>query len=190
MISDRIKITLLNLKKVANSKIHWYVNDFLEDRKGKSASWIHIYEGERGKQILVIDVDSSSHSDSVYLGMMRSLSACLQEKKSSDQTSWRNIVFVRSQEEEFETKREGERMARRSGPISLSLSLPFESLGFNTWNRSRETAAENNSVPEIFGNVAIVGNLNSRGGIDWEADQSRSKSREGKVRSENNPREI
>jgi len=123
MISDQIKITLLNLKKVANSKIHWYVNDFLEDRKGKGASWIHIYEGERGKQILVIDVDSSSYSDSVYLGMMRSLSACLQEKKSSDQTSWRNIVFVRSQEEEFETKREGERMARRSGPISLSLFL-------------------------------------------------------------------
>lgn len=48
--------------------------------------------------------------------------------------------------------RKRERVARRSGQF---LSPLFESLGFTTWNRSREAAAENNSIPELFGNVAI-----------------------------------
>lgn len=113
-----MEFVLLNLRKAANGKIH--VIDFLEVA-GKGGPRIHIYEEERGKQTLVIDVDASSHSDVyTYLGVRRALPVRpVYKKRNLAGRHLDGISFpFRSRKVVFE------RVARRSGRISLRLPSP------------------------------------------------------------------
>lgn len=80
------------------------------------------------------------------------------------QTSWRNVVF-RTPGKDW---RRGN--TEKSGQsLSPSLFLPILSgpLGTNSGSSHGEFCIENNSVPGLFGNVAVVGDLNSRGEM-WD----------------------
>lgn len=84
-------------------------------------------------------------------------SSCLQERKSSRREMGADgMPFSNCGRNE---KRIGEGSTR--GPIShLILSSP---LGTNPGSGHGEFCIENNSVPGLFGNVAVDGDLHSRG---------------------------
>lgn len=158
----------------------WYSSVFSNTsrnlwRKGEwKELWIHICDRKREKQTLVIDVNSDQHSN-VYLGVLRS--PCLQERKSTEQTSWRNVVFETSWKD----------WRRRHGKVAnLSLFLPNLSgpLGTNPGSGDGEFCMENNSVPGLFGNVAVeISIREAKCRIDRIGE---GKSHEGRKESENN----
>lgn len=74
---------------------------------------------------------------------------------------------------------EGKKKRARTWPTLPPLPIPTGPLGIGPESGSGAFCMENNSVPGLFGNVAVDGNLNSKGEIDWIRERERANLTEG-----------